>query len=196
MTDFVHKVIGIDPSLTTTAVCVSSADDGWFEMNTFKSSPVGYHVADRIKRYLDFSREIVDQCEEHSVTLVLIEGFVFTSAQASVQGEFGGILRCKLLAAFPGLVHEVAPATLKKFVTGKGNASKVAMAGAIAHRDGVEFDTDEAYDAFGIAQMARQLVGWSKPANQWQRDSLESLRAGMEFKTSPTEAPVPPGLVV
>ena len=54
-------------------------------------------------------------------------------------------------------VVEVPPSTLKKFVTGKGNAKKDQMMLAIYKRWGTEFDNNDAADAYALAQYGRTL---------------------------------------
>lgn len=48
----------------------------------------------------------------------------------------------------------IAPGTLKKFVTGKGNAKKDLMLLKVYKRWGVEFEVDDLADAYGLARMA------------------------------------------
>jgi crossover junction endodeoxyribonuclease RuvC len=48
----------------------------------------------------------------------------------------------------------IAPGTLKKFVTGKGNSKKDLMLLKTYKRWGVEFDDHNICDAYGLARMA------------------------------------------
>jgi len=48
----------------------------------------------------------------------------------------------------------VAPGTLKKFVTGKGNAKKDLILLKVYKKWGVEFEVDDLADAYGLARMA------------------------------------------
>ena len=48
----------------------------------------------------------------------------------------------------------IAPGTLKKFVTGKGNAKKDLMLLKVYKKWGEEFEVDDLADAYGLARMA------------------------------------------
>ena len=48
----------------------------------------------------------------------------------------------------------IAPGTLKKFVTGKGNSKKDLMLLKTYKKWGVEFEDDNLCDAYGLARMA------------------------------------------
>ena len=87
--------------------------------------------------------------------LVCIEGYSFGSKGAAVVniGELGGVIRLAMFELNLPFV-EIPPACLKKYATGKGNASKddVLQAGVI--RSGHTFTDNNACDAFWLHQMA------------------------------------------
>ena len=121
------KVVGIDPSLTGTAVVIG--DGALWKLGEFSSKNAGDDVRSRVARYDALVAGVVKFIEEHGpVAAIFIEGYSFGSNMPGKNGtvEFGGILRWHLVDLAPR-VYEVAPATLKKFVTGKGNAPKNTM---------------------------------------------------------------------
>lgn len=178
-------VIGIDPSLTRTAVCCLYEDGTW-EMATMKSAPpTEKTLSNRIRRFADHAKNIVDAmpvCAE----LVLLEGYSYASKGSSVitLGEFGGMLRNQLaLCGTLGLTKEVSPSTLKQFVLGKGIGDKDQIGANITHRYGVLLNNNDENDAFGLAKLAACVVGWDKPANEGQRKAVATIRA-MEPKAA------------
>ncbi len=179
-------VMGIDPSLTGLAICVIAG----VEVTTqrFTSSPEGRAVRSRIARYLHLSDLVMQVAERYGPRLVLLEGYSYGSQRsASIdQAELGGFLRgdlCELKAD----ILEVAPATLKKFATGRGAGTKVALVAAVAVRWRVQFATDDEYDAYALARMARCLAGLDEPETQAQRQACETVLNGRQLKrTGPT----------
>lgn len=134
------SVLGIDPSLTATAVAL----DGVAEVLTTprRGSQRLAEIRDRI-----LTRSL-------GVDLVVIEAPSFGSANRSAK-ELGGLWWVIRLALHEDEadVIEVPPATLKKYATGKGNASKSEMlAAAIRRLDYPGADDNEA-DALWLEQI-------------------------------------------
>lgn len=94
------------------------------------------------------------------VDLVVIEGYAMgTGRQAGTYaiGELGGVIRLALHEA--GIPYiEIAPATLKKFATGKGNANKDAVLLAAA-RAGFDGDNNNEADAWWLRKLALYHYG-------------------------------------
>ncbi len=139
-------VVGLDLSITATGV---ATDEG-----TFTISPRSKGDA-RL-------REIVDALDPHLAAvcndLIVMEGPVLRSSAALALGMLHGALRYDLsLSTTPYLV--VAPATLKKYATGKGNATKPDMAVAAYKRTGVEFADDNQCDAAWLRWLGLDLLG-------------------------------------
>ena len=183
-------VIGIDPSLTATAV-VAIRDTGVCAPQLFTSkSPNSKGMDARILRADGLADRVVDWVCDKEPSLVVIEGYSYGSPnRAHGVGEYGGLLRRGLLANLVrARLVEVTPATLKRFVTGKGNANKLAVATALVKRYGIDFGgSDDLYDAFGLAKLAACVVGWDEPANEGQRKAVATIR-GMEQTILPTPA--------
>lgn len=72
-------------------------------------------------------------------------------------GQINGIVQVVL--ADLGVAHPllVPPATLKKFVTGHGNASKSRMMQASIKYWGITIDQDDLCDAHGLARVAEEV---------------------------------------
>lgn len=162
--------IGIDPSLTGTAVCFYTPGQEMQPQTKRYSSLPRPGLDGRIARYLGLISKIVRPCIVAKPGIILIEGYSYGSKGKAILdiAEFGGLLRHRLLDEFECPIIEVPPATLKKWATGKGNANKVVMVTELVRRYGIGYDTDDEYDAYGLARMAAQVVGWDggETANQ------------------------------
>lgn len=144
------RLAGLDLSLTST---------GYAE-----SVPMGIVVCvlkpktTGCKRLVQVRNEVLTLAQ--GADLILIEGYSFGTRnhRAEAIGELGGVVRVALYeAGIPFL--EVSPKEIKKYATGKGNASKEAVYGAAVHRAGREFATTDEADAWWLLQMALAHYG-------------------------------------
>lgn len=174
--------IGIDPSVSSTGLVVL-ADDGSTELATrvrSASNNDGWRGA--VRRYNELIRQIrvhlaIYQNTEH---YILVEDYAphhIGSAIPSI--EFGASLRTFLWtweSLTKGCAYFTSPGELKKFVTGKGNADKVQVAAHLSKRYGVLFDSDDIYDAYGLARMVYVHSGDSNGATVDQIRLAEKIR--------------------
>lgn len=122
------RILAVDPSLTGTGTCIGDAGPVVPYVSTIKAPA----KLDSIQR-LRYIRDIVaDDCREaasHPVELVVMEGPAYTT-QGS-KGQAGHHERAGLwwmlresydLRDLPAVI--IPPTSLKKYATGKGNASK------------------------------------------------------------------------
>lgn len=94
--------------------------------------------------------------------LVVIEGYSMGTARQSSHahglGELGGVVRLALWES--GIPYvDVAPASLKKYATGAGNAKKDAVLGSAIRRLGYEGDDHNEADALWLRAMAMDHYG-------------------------------------
>lgn len=171
-------VVGIDPSLSNTAICCYWPATGEAKMVCRTAGKPTDDLGGRIERYETFVDQIL-----HVITRVgspvgvLIEHYSFNSknTRAWQTGEWGYLLRYRLYERRPTPV-EIPPGTLKQFATGRGNASKTQVVAALTKRYGVEYKTDDEYDAYGLARLAACLAGLEEPETQWQAAVVAKLR--------------------
>jgi len=163
-------IIGIDLSLTGTGIADSYGEK---TLRTNAADPmearlilIRNHIA-----ALDGVRYTIgiDQ------TVVVLEDFVTRSPAASTLGMVHGIVRVALVEAGIPFVL-VAPATLKKYVTGKGTAKKPDMRMAVYQRFGVDLSDDNQVDAYGLRAMALDAYGTPMAAMPVaQRECLDKI---------------------
>jgi crossover junction endodeoxyribonuclease RuvC len=167
----VKTVVGLDPSLTGTAVCVAGS-----EPMRFTSKPTD-GLMDRISRYLVLARCVEDNIPVGA--LVMLEGYSFASSGNAGRwlAEYGGILRQVLLRITPHVI-EVTPGLLKKFATGKYQSDKEVVRAHVAKRWGIIHETSDETDAFVLAQIGLCYSGQQEPDNAAQREVIETLKNG------------------
>jgi len=147
------NIAGIDYSLTSPAICVHSGDT-WDYKNCefyymvkrdkllhpekqFNATmyPEYDHDIERFEKLSDWSLNIL---KKHNVTDAHIEGYAFGAVGRVFQiAENAGHLKYQIHKA--GMVQAVhAPTVIKKFATGKGNATKEKMYDAFFSETGVD----------------------------------------------------------
>jgi len=158
-----HEVtIGIDQSLTGFALSVVSVDSPNLHKTwVFKSQYKGVQRLDDIVAWLYTTFDSLRP--RHEIVGVAMEGTVLQSQAASILGELAGVTKLSLYNYFDNLNQQSAlplqipPMTLKKYATGKGTAKKQEMLLQIYKRWGVEFNDDNAADAYALARLASDV---------------------------------------
>lgn len=152
------NIVAIDPSLTGTAIASGCWADE-IQVWRFSSKKIGDSLVDRFDRYTLLANRIVTKVVACSPHAILLEGYSYGSMNAHQPiYEFGACLRLNLLDVGCQVI-EVPPTSLKKFVTGKGNAGKEQMAAFAAKRWGVAFHSNDETDAFGLCMMGLVAFG-------------------------------------
>jgi len=154
----VKKVIGLDLSMTATGLCHTEGQAACW--------PVGEHrgacwhlVKTREAKDLRLP-EIRSQVKQYAYDsdFALIEMLPPNMKGAGITGMVQGIVREMLLEE--GIRYgDIGPSSLKKYATGRGNASKTDMAVAALKRGGVEFTNDNECDAWWLWVMANDHLG-------------------------------------
>jgi crossover junction endodeoxyribonuclease RuvC len=147
------NALALDVSLTATGYAVSCAggiaDCGVLEPGKLRG----------VERLAWLGDRLAGLVSEHEPTICVLEGYAFGRPnQAHQLGEAGGTVRLTLhRAAVP--VVEIAPALVKLYATGKGNASKEAvLAEAVRRLRYPGSSTDEA-DALWLLAMTLDHYG-------------------------------------
>lgn len=121
----------------------------------------------RYSRAKAFTKSVAFVCHTHWANVpgpvVLIyegaSGFTRGIAQTKVANELRGIVFAEIGARFPDIfVYEVAPSTLKKYVTGSGKAEKSDMLIHARRRWGCRSSQNDEVDAFCLWKYA-ELYG-------------------------------------
>lgn len=155
------RYIGIDPSLTGTGIVCLNKDGELEDSRLIKTVPA--QVIE--ERLIIINRTIQELLDKYQIrytdgykheALVYIEGPSF-GARGNAILQLAGLhflLRISLYKRFDLKYEIIAPTSLKKFVTGKGNSKKELMLLEVYKRWGVEFKNNNLADGFGLAKMA------------------------------------------
>jgi crossover junction endodeoxyribonuclease RuvC len=169
-------VIGLDLSLTRTGVCVLSQDG--YETFSITSKPQGDSYTDELKRMLRIVDRIAEEIDKREVGLVVVEGLAFMARNTSALVQLSGLnylVRDRLHArGLPFLI--VTPSTLKKFVTGKGNAQKDHILLEVYKRYGVTILDNNESDAFGLAKCGMAYLDIDTDLTQPQKEVITLLK--------------------
>jgi crossover junction endodeoxyribonuclease RuvC len=169
-------IIGIDPSLTNTAVVIGT--ESQHDVRCFGSDNQGDHVAGRIARYESLVARIMAEIErgKPAIDLIVMEAYSFGSndARAKFSAEYGGILRFHLVE-LTDRIYEVAPMTLKKFATGAGKGDKDMIAAHLTKRYDVMLKNNDEYDAFALFQMGLIIDGRTQPQTTAQAEAIATV---------------------
>lgn len=161
------KVVGIDPS-TKTGICnleiehKENTDSLNIDYDTrlitskFDSKTAPNHM-NRVK---DITDKVMCEVYRFEPDLVVVENYAFASKFTSFTAvEINAILRWELYSNnIPYIL--IPPATLKKFITGKGNVKKQYMILEVYKRWQVEAKTDDEIDAYGLAMLGATYKGY------------------------------------
>lgn len=160
------SVIGIDLSLTGTGI-IKLQDGKITNQKLIKSKPNGDLPIDELKRIMEIRESIAREIEtdiNSIIQLVAIEGLAFMARNTTALVQLSGLnymIREKLYSLkIPFVI--VAPTSLKKFITGKGNIAKEMMLLETYKKYKVYFTDNNLCDAYGLAMIANSLVSFEK----------------------------------
>lgn len=119
----------------------------------------------------------------YSPQLIVIEGYGFGNTFTLVPlVEIGTIVRraCYLMGI---KYYDVPPTSLKKFVTGAGNAKKDQMMLLVYKRWGFDTKSNNVADAYGLARFGMVVLGLDVPT-QAQLDVVKKVK-GVQLVAPP-----------
>jgi Holliday junction resolvasome RuvABC endonuclease subunit len=155
-------VVGIDPSLTATGIAYA---DG-------STATVKYaRGADGDQRLEEIYVATICAVEDRP-QLAVVEDLPTHAHGAGKTGMAQGAVRLALIGNLVPYVV-VTPATVKKYATGKGNATKPDMRMALYQRTGLDLRDDNQVDAWWLRALGCHLLG--HPLLQVPKTHLEAL---------------------
>ena len=155
-------ILGVDPSLTSTGIARVDTEDR-LAPETWTITSTG-HKGDTLAQRCDRLTAIADEIALYECDIVVIEAPSLGQARQGGTLDRNGLwwLIVSRLDRFDHLpVVAVPPASLKRYATGKGNATKEAMVAAAARRLPHVDTGDQAdrVDALWLAAMGADAYG-------------------------------------
>jgi len=143
--------VGMDPSYNGFAIIILDKNANIIEQKLIKSN-TKLEAEDRIIQLEDKFKFVANISHLKSV---YIEGPSYMSKGAFVL-QMGALhYYIRIFFRKKNINYKViAPGTLKKFITGKGNAKKDLMLMKVYKKFGIEFEDDNLCDAYSLARLA------------------------------------------
>ena len=150
------KVLGIDPS-TTTGLAIADED-----CKVLYAKEISFPKLRGFERTSSIMAEILGLVEREKPDLIVIEAMIVGRASSAISMiSIGSILRYFLWQEDLGNL-DVSPSTLKKFVTGKGQAKKEEIMMYVLKNWGYASQTNNVADAVGLAMLGVCRLGGGK----------------------------------
>lgn len=144
------RFAGIDPSTSGTGLVILDHEGNVIEAVSLKAIK---NNDDDPKRFRDLANRIRKHLNP-STDRVLIEGFSYGSKGQGVSVMYGvGWLIRDMLNEHGFKWLEIPPTTLKKFISGKGNAAKPALVKPSKDKWEFESESNDIIDANGLARI-------------------------------------------
>jgi crossover junction endodeoxyribonuclease RuvC len=163
------NVAGIDQSARHTGVCILD------EAGTIKCLQL--IEPKKLKDHLRLAfvrKELNELLEPYELHAAVMEGYSYNSTNKKFTlGEIGSVTKLAIYDAGAELFI-AAPKQLKKFVTGRGSADKDGVINHIRHQWGEEITDDNLADAYGLAQIAREIT-WPTSTRRYQLDVVKTI---------------------
>lgn len=158
MTSPAPRIVGIDPSLTSTGVAVIDPTTG-IQLHRIRSKgSKAATLAERSQRLTGLADAVLRHCD--GADLVVIESPAYSNSLGSMHDRSGlwWLIVSDLLTR---KVLEVPPTTRAKYATGHGNAGKdEVLAATIRRHPHLEITGNDIADALTLAAIGARLTGW------------------------------------
>ena len=146
------KILGIDPS-TKMGLVVLDFKRGSGIVETKLKKETTFPKLRGMERLAALGGDLLRIITEHQPTYIYIEGYSFASKHnREIAYALGTVLRYFMWQEDWDYT-EIAPPTLKKFVTGKGNCAKDLVLKEVYKNWGFDTDNDNIADAYGLAML-------------------------------------------
>lgn len=153
-------VIGLDISLMGTGIVILDNNDDVVCNSVYSTDNKSTDVR-RQQTIVDAIKgEILSSTVLATKLNVFIEGYAFSRSTGKVftRAELTGLVK-HMLIGLDCNVYIIPPSSLKKFITGKGNADKDAMIQGVFGKWGFHTMNDNIADAYALARYGRRAIG-------------------------------------
>lgn len=162
------RYVGLDLSTKTGLVIIDESG------NVLTEKEITSKIKKDPQRMIDLTEQVLSHLEKDDI--IAIEGFSYGSRGKGMSFQFGygySVQIALYTNDYDYLI--VTPSQVKKFATGKGNASKDNMILPIYKKWGYEHESDNVRDAFVLAQIAIATRSKLNLTN-YQKEVIEVIR--------------------
>lgn len=159
--------LGIDQSLTGFALAAVTIDrPEAYEVWVYKSEHRGVRRLADIRWWMENKFDFLES-NAHRIETIAMETPIMASPSTLPLAQLAGVVRVSIWDYFDANSNSIIPfaeelrrpylippMTLKKYATGKGTSKKQEMLLQMYKRWGVEFNDDNAADAYALARLA------------------------------------------
>lgn len=170
------KSLGLDLSMVNTGV--SLLEDGKLVLKeSIITKKRGDTPREEVTRLKGIVNNIITIVDEHQPDIVAIEGLAFMSRNTTALSQLSALnymVRVALVERNISFII-VAPTSLKKFATGKGNAQKDEVMLSLYKKYGVSLTDNNQADAYALAQAGLAVLGHDGKINTVQKDVINLI---------------------
>lgn len=151
--------VGVDQALRKIGVCILQGEgqgDGEVDLKLILP-PTDLRGPARLQYLRDALWNYLSPCKDKIVKCAMEAQSLGSMGDIDQLGHINGVVQV-LLSDLGTTPLVVAPALLKKFVTGQGQATKQAMMTATYRVWGVKLTQDDLCDAHGLARIAKEYT--------------------------------------
>ena len=159
------SVVGLDLSLCKSGITIIQEDGKVLFSGLIKSKPVGDLPINEVKRIKKIAEDIMLKIDEilpdKNPDLIVIENLAFMARNTTSLVQLAGLsfLLRILMEEFSWPFILVAPTSLKKYTTGKGNSDKNLMMMSTYKDYGFESLDDNICDSYMLSLCGLSLLG-------------------------------------
>ncbi len=168
--------IGIDLALVNSGIVVLE-NSSIAKKVSIKSKPSGDRPTDELKRIRKIVQEIEDIVSDYNPSIAVIENLAFAIRSTTSLTQLAGLsfLTRAMLSDYRIPFILVAPTTLKRFATGKGNSEKDHIVLAAYKEYGIDDINNDIADALFLSKIGSMILGYDKPKAIYQTETIELL---------------------
>ena len=170
------RVLGLDVSTKTGAVMFDRHGKIVVQKELALKPLKNGSSVHRMYRAVELFHTVRDLVVIERPELVVFEGYGYANAHTlAVLVELGAMARHACIYSQVPFI-DVAPPTLKKFVTGSGAAKKDQMRLAVYKKWDYEHDSDNVVDAYALARLGLAYGGVAPAVTKAEKEALKKVR--------------------
>lgn len=168
------RVMGLDISATATGATVISIDEPWQKPLVLDEKEINVKGLKGLDRALAIAEVVVEMVNRWKPDDIGVEGYGFGNAHTlAILVEVGTVVRLAL-KMMGRTWHEIPPNSIKRFVTGAGNAQKDKVLLELFKRFDLDAQTNNTGDAMGAAMVVFGAKG-AIHLTKVQQDTIKKL---------------------